>query len=318
MAIQLAGVPVISLQDYRSGDEARRGRFIQGLGQGLREYGFITLEHHQVDHDLIRKAYALFREFFALPSDSKLRYAKVEGGQRGYTAFGVEHAKDHPVGDLKEFWHVGREIPAGHAYAGHYPGNVWPAELPDLKPTMLELYRQLDACVEDLLQALALYFELPLDTFSKMVVDGNSVVRAIHYPPLGPEADPRAVRAAAHEDINMITLLCEATSSGLELLTRQGDWLPVDALEGQIVVDAGDMLQRVTNHVIPSTTHRVVNPPGDANEPRYSMPYFVHPFSACNLEVLPRFVTPDQPARYEPITADAFLTERLREIGLLK
>ena len=228
MAIQLAGVPVISLHDYRSGDPSRRGQFIQGLGQGLKEYGFITLEHHQVDHDLIRKAYALFRDFFALPSETKMRYAKVEGGQRGYT------------------------------------------------------------------------------------------VRAIHYPPLGPEADPRAVRAAAHEDINMITLLCEATSSGLELLTRQGEWLPVDALEGQIVVDAGDMLQRVTNHVIPSTTHRVVNPPGDANEPRYSMPYFVHPFSACNLEVLPRFVTPDEPARYEPITADAFLTERLREIGLLK
>jgi len=198
MAIQLAGVPVISLQDYRSADPSRRSRFIQGLGEGLCQYGFITLEHHGVDHALIRKAYRLFHEFFVLPAEVKVQYAKVEGGQRGYTAFGVEHAKDHPVGDLKEFWHVGREFDPAHPFAGDYPGNVWPEELPELKPTMLELYRQLDACVEDLLQALALHFELPIDTFSRMVVDGNSVVRAIHYPPLPTDADPQAVRAAAH------------------------------------------------------------------------------------------------------------------------
>lgn len=313
-----ARIPVVSMRDYVSGDPEARKRFVQTLGDGLKEFGFITLEHHGVDQTLIRKVYSLFQDFFGLDIETKRKYAKVEGGQRGYTEFGMEHAKDSPVGDLKEFWHVGRDFGADHPYAGHYPNNVWPTEVPALKDAAATMFQQLDACVDHLLFALAEYFELPKDTFAKMVKDGNSVMRAIHYPPLGPEHDPKAVRAAAHEDINMITMLCEATSSGLELLTRSGEWMAIDALEGQIVVDAGDMLQRVTNNVIPSTTHRVVNPPGDSNTPRYSLPFFIHPYSDCVLDVLPCFVTEDNPKRYPPITADEFLRQRLREIGLLK
>jgi isopenicillin N synthase-like dioxygenase len=311
-------IPVVNLDDFVSGSPQARAQFIRTLGGGLKEFGFITVGRHGIDLGLIRDAYRLFAELFALDDATKQKYSGIKGGQRGYTGFGVEHAKDHPVGDLKEFWHIGPELPAGHRYASVYPANVWPSELPELKRVTTTLFSQLNTCVASILHALADYFELPRDTFSKMAVDGNSVMRAIHYPPLPADADPRAVRAAAHEDINLITVLCEATSSGLELLTRSGEWMAIDALEGQIVVDAGDMLQRVTNYVIPATTHRVVNPPGDANLPRYSLPFFVHPYPECVLEALPCCVTPDNPAKYPPITADEFLNERLREIGLLK
>lgn len=314
---QRVGIPVVDMDDYRSGSPDARERFVKTLGDGLKEFGFITVGHHGIDRDLIRKAYRLYQDFFALDLETKQKYGKIHGGQRGYTAFGSENAKGNPVPDLKEFWHVGRELAANHPYRSEYPGNVWPTEIAEFKETMVELYSQLDSCVDTFLFALADYFELPQTTFSDMVKDGNSILRTIHYPPLAPDADPRAVRAAAHEDINMITILCEATSSGLELLTRSGEWMAIDALEGQIVVDSGDMLQRVTNHVIPSTTHRVVNPEG-ANTARYSMPFFVHPYSACDLTALDMFVTEENPRKDPPITAGAFLNQRLREIGLIK
>lgn len=310
------GIPVVDMHDYRHGGSAARARFVQTLGEGLKEFGFITVENHGIDQDLIRRTYAQFQAFFALDVQTKRKYGKIKGGQRGYTEFGAENAKGNPIADLKEFWHTGRELPADHPFCSEYHDNVWPSELPELRPTVLKLYEQLDGCVDTFLFALAEYFELPQRTFSAMVQDGNSVLRAIHYPPLPADADPRAVRAAAHEDINMITMLVEATSSGLELLTRQGEWMPITALEGQIVVDAGDMLQRVTNHVIPSTTHRVVNP-DDGNQTRYSLPFFVHPYAACDLTALDCFVTADNPRRDPPITAGEYLNQRLREIGLL-
>lgn len=315
--ISPVGIPVVNMHDYTHGQAAERARFIQTLGEGLKEFGFVTVENHGIDKDLIRRTYARFQEFFALDVETKRQYGKIMGGQRGYTEFGAENAKGNPIADLKEFWHTGRELPEGHPFRAEYPDNVWPAEIADLKPAVLGLYQQLDSCVDTFLFALAEYFGLPQRTFSDMVKDGNSVLRAIHYPPLPPDADPRAVRAAAHEDINMITMLVEATSSGLELLTRQGEWMPITALEGQIVVDAGDMLARVTNHVIPSTTHRVVNPAGDRNEPRYSLPFFVHPYAACDLTALDCFVTPENPRQDPPITAGEYLNQRLREIGLL-
>ena len=318
MSLAAASIPVIRLEDYRSGDPGRKGAFVEALGRGFEEFGFVTLDAHGVDRALVRKAYKLFEAFFALPEEVKLRYSGVEGGQRGYTPFGREHAKDHPVADLKEFWHVGRELAVGHPFHGHYPENVWPAEMPDMAATMQELFRQLDSCVSSLLEALATFYGLPDRTFADMVVDGNSIVRAIHYPPVGAAIPKGAVRAAAHEDINIITMLCEATASGLELLTRQGEWMPIDALEGQIIVDSGDMLQRVTNGRIPATTHRVVNPEEGLDSPRYSMPFFVHPYSACSLAVLDAFVTPDQPARWPEATADEYLKERLRQIGLMR
>jgi isopenicillin N synthase-like dioxygenase len=253
-----------------------------------------------------------------LPAETKEQYGKVFGGQRGYTSFGKEHAKDAKVGDLKEFWHVGRELGPEQPATSDYPANVWPKEIESFQETNLELYRQLEDTARILMRALGDYFGLEdREYFRKSIEGGNSILRAIHYPPLLPHHDPRAVRAAAHEDINMITILCEATSSGLEIQTHDGQWMAIDALEGQLVVDAGDMLSRLTNNVIPSTTHRVVNPEGE-NTARYSLPFFVHPYSEFDITCLPQCDTPDNPAKYPPITAGEFLKQRLREIGLLK
>jgi isopenicillin N synthase-like dioxygenase len=311
-------IPTIDMNHYTSGEGETRSRFVKTLGDGLVEFGFLNVEGHGIDSGLIKNTYKIWQEFFALPDEAKRKYSGIEGGARGYTPFRVEHAKDNPLPDLKEFWHVGQQLPWGHPYQAEYPGNVWPEdEVPGIQDPTVTLYKSLERVAEDMLRALAEYFELPRETFSGMMKDGNSILRIIHYPPVSPEFDP-AVRASAHEDINLITLLCEATDSGLEIFTRDGEWLPVETGEGQIVVDAGDMLSRVTNRVVPATTHRVVNPPSASNRDRFSMPFFVHPYSACDLTILDRFVSEDNPPKYPPITAGAFLEERLREIGLKK
>jgi isopenicillin N synthase-like dioxygenase len=311
-------VPTIDLSDYTSCDTTSHWRAVETLGDGLTEFGFLVVEGHCVEPSLIRRAYDLWQRFFALDEAAKRQYAGVEGGARGFTPFGVEHAKGNPTPDLKEFWHVGQEPPEGHPFREEYPANVWPREIPELRDPTLALYAALERVAADLLRALAEYFDLPRETFSSMMQVGNSILRILHYPPIAPGSDP-AVRAAAHEDINLITLLCEATDSGLQLLTREGQWLPVEARPGQIVVDAGDMLSRATNEVVPATTHRVVNPPGaGAGRDRYSMPFFVHPYSACDLTILDRFVSPERPPKYPPITAGQFLEQRLHEIGLKK
>jgi len=310
-------IPTVDLNDYTSGGGASRSRLIETLGDGLQEFGFLNVEGHGIDSSLIRGTYDLWKRFFALPDEVKRQYAGVEGGARGYTPFGVEHAKDNPLPDLKEFWHVGQEPPAGHPFRKEYPANVWPAEIPEIQEPTLRLYSSLERVAENLLRALAEYFEMPRDSFSSMMDVGNSILRILHYPPVKPEYAP-AVRAAAHEDINLITLLCEATDSGLEILTRDGEWMPVETGPGQIVVDAGDMLSRFTNEVVPATTHRVVNPAENAARDRYSMPFFVHPYSACDLTIHDRFAGADNPPKYPPITAGQFLEQRLREIGLKK
>ena len=310
-------IPTVDLNDYTSGDAAARTRLIETLGQGLSEFGFLNVEGHGIDSSLIRGTYDLWKRFFELPDEVKRRYAGVEGGARGYTPFGVEHAKDNPLPDLKEFWHIGQEPPEGHPYRQEYPENVWPAEIPEIRQPTQRLYSSLERVAENLLRALAEYFDMPRDTFASMMTVGNSILRVIHYPPVRPDQAP-AVRAAAHEDINLITLLCEATDSGLEILTRQGEWMAVETGPGQIVVDAGDMLSRFTNEVVPAATHRVVNPAENAARDRYSMPFFVHPYSACDLTIDERFVSADNPPRYPPITAGQFLEQRLREIGLKK
>jgi len=338
-----SAVPTFDLSDYTSCDTSLRSRGIATLGGALVDIGFVVVEGHQVDAGLIRDVYALWQRFFALDEAAKRRYAGVEGGARGYTPLGVEHAKDNPTPDLKEFWHVGQELPPDHPLAHEYPPNVWPRELPELRQPTLALYHELERVAELLLMALAEHFALPEETFAAMVRGGNSVLRILHYPPVSPvapstlgeapalrqatvpEASPAAgrpagaapaLRAAPHEDINLVTLLCEATDSGLELLRRDGAWLPVEARPGQIVVDAGDMLSRVTNQVVPATTHRVVNPPPSANRDRYSMPFFVHPYAACDLAVLERFVSAERPRRFPPVTAGELLSRRLTEIGL--
>ena len=310
-------IPTVDLNDYTSGDAAARSRLIETLGQGLSEFGFLNVEGHGIDSSLIRGTYDLWKRFFELPDEVKRRYAGVEGGARGYTPFGVEHAKDNPLPDLKEFWHIGQEPPEGHPYRQEYPENVWPAEIPEIRQPTQRLYSSLERGAENLLRALAEYFDMPRETFASMMTVGNSILRVIHYPPVRPDQAP-AVRAAAHEDINLITLLCEATDSGLEILTRQGEWMAVETGPGQIVVDAGDMLSRFTNEVVPAATHRVVNPAENAARDRYSMPFFVHPYSACDLTINERFVSADNPPKYPPITAGQFLEQRLREIGLKK
>lgn len=310
-------IPTIDLNDYTAGDDAARARIVRTLGEGLREFGFLNVEGHGIDASLIRGTYDLWQRFFELPEEVKRRYAVAEGGARGFTPFGVEHAKDNPVPDLKEFWHIGQELPEEHPFRSEYPPNVWPGEIPELRDPTVRLFKSLERVAENILRALAEHFELPRETFASMMAWGNSILRVIHYPPVSPDQIP-AVRASAHEDINLITLLCEATESGLEIFTREGEWLPVETGEGQIVIDAGDMLSRVTNREVPATTHRVVNPGEGANRDRYSMPFFVHPYSACDLTILDRFTSEENPPKYPPITAGAFLEERLREIGLKK
>jgi isopenicillin N synthase-like dioxygenase len=334
-----AAVPTFDLSDYTSCDTSLRSRGIATLGGALVDIGFVVVEGHQVDEGLIRDVYSLWQRFFALDEAAKRRYAGGEGGARGYTPFGVEHARDNPTPDLKEFWHVGQELPSDHPLAQEYPPNVWPRELPELRQPTLALYHELERVAELLLMAFAEHFALPEETFAAMMRGGNSVLRILHYPPV-PQSAPAmpatpatngrtadaapgrpadaapALRAAPHEDINLVTLLCEATDSGLELLRRDGSWLPVEARPGQIVVDAGDMLSRVTNEVVPATTHRVVNPPPSANRDRYSMPFFVHPYPACDLAVLERFVSAERPRRFPPVTAGELLSRRLTEIGL--
>ena len=309
-------IPTINLEDFTSDVPGRRGHFTRTFGEGLLDCGFIKLEGHGVEPSLIRQGYDAFESFFSFDEETKKQYAGSEAGARGYTPFGIEHAKDYDKPDLKEFWQVGQDLPEGHPYRAEYSRNVWPTEIPEFQRHAREIFRRLEDCARMLLESLAEFFELPAGTFSDMIVDGNHVLRIIHYPPLSGEVDSTAFRSAPHEDINLITLLCEATQGGLEILTREDEWIPVEAKSGQIVVDSGDMIARVTNGIVPATTHRVSNPKRAVNESRYSIPFFVHPFSACDLTVMDRFVSEDRPPRFEPIAAGEYLQERLREIGL--
>jgi isopenicillin N synthase-like dioxygenase len=308
-------IPVLDLRDFHS--DARQGAFAEAAGRALADTGFFALTHHGVDDALIRRAYAAAEAFFAQPEAAKRAYEDLAlKGQRGFTSFGREHAKDHPTPDLKEFWHVGRELPEGHPLQRVYFPNLWPDYPPDFTPAFRELYRQLDACSLTLLEAVALYLGEPQGSIREMATDGNTILRIIHYPPIPADAAPQSMRAAPHEDINLITLLCEATAGGLQLLTREGDWVSIQAVPGQIVVDAGDMLQNLTNGVLRSTTHRVINP-DNSRERRFSMPFFVHPRSEVPLDPLPGCVARSGGVRdYPNITAGGYLEQRLREIGL--
>jgi isopenicillin N synthase-like dioxygenase len=278
------------------------------MGAALQDIGFFALVNHGVEAQLIQQAYAVTQTFFELPESVKLAYADpLLKGQRGFTRFGQEHAKDHPVPDLKEFWHVGREesLP-----------NLKPIEVPQFHPVMAELYQQLETCAGHLLEACALYLGEPRTRLREMTRSGDTILRIIHYPPIPADVTPNSLRAAAHEDINLITLLCEATADGLELLQRDGTWLTIPALPGQIIVDSGDMLQQLTNGLLKSTTHRVRNPDNDRDR-RFSMPFFVHPRAEVDLTPLPSCVAQTGGvAQFPPITAGAYLHQRLREIGL--
>jgi len=302
-------VPELSLKAFTHGDEAQRRDFSRTLFKGLQDYGFFTLADHNVSAALLDEAYGLAEQLFALPEAVKRRYA---AGMRGYTPFGVEHAKDSDKPDLKEFWQIGHD--PDPAAPEPFAPNVWPAEIPAVQPVFTRLFAALNETGQILLRALAPNLGLAEDYFDDKVRHGASLLRVLHYPPVASGMTPGAVRSAAHEDINFITILVAARGAGLQLLDRDGTWLPVETEPRNLIVDSGDMLQRLTNGVIPSTTHRVVNPDGAANVSRYSMPFFMHPTNATPLDVLPGCV--GEGKRYPDITAGEFLHERLKAIGL--
>ena len=292
--------------------------FAQALGSCFARYGFAVISGHGIDQTVIENAFDKTRRFFALPESVKRGYiVPGGGGQRAYTAFGIETAKGADRPDLKEFWHVGRNLPAGHRLASSMPPNLPVTEIADYDTATYWLFEALDRLGLRILGAIALYLGLPGDFFADKVEVGNSILRLLHYPPVAPNAT--GVRAGAHEDINTITLLLGAEESGLQLLDRDGHWLAIDPPPGCVVVNIGDMLQRLTNHVLPSTTHRVVNPsPDRAAFPRYSMPFFLHFASDYLIETLPSCISPARPDRYPvPITADDYLRQRLAEIKLI-
>ncbi len=291
--------------------------FADELGRSFAEYGFAIVRDHGIPSDLIARAEEKSREFFALPEAVKMQYhLEGKGGARGYTPFGIERAKDAAVHDLKEFWHVGRTLPPGDPLEPYMPPNVWPAEVESFRDTFETLYREFEKCGLRILSAIALHLGLDEHWFDPTVKDGNSVMRLLHYPPVPQEAEGR-IRAAAHEDINTITLLLGAEEAGLELLARDGRWLPVSPPEGALAVNIGDMLQRLTNRKLRSTTHRVINPVGErARHPRYSMPFFLHFRPDFLIEPLEQCVGADEPAE-SPITAHDYLMQRLREINLV-
>ena len=292
--------------------------FAQALGRSFEEYGFAIIADHGIPDALIHEAEDKAKAFFALPEEVKRSYHIAGGGgARGYTPFGIETAKGHQAHDLKEFWHVGRELPPGHRFRDHMADNVWPAEVAGFRDTFLTLYDTFDRTGLKILKAIARFLKIDEDYFIDTVRDGNSVMRLLHYPPI--EGEPGSnVRAGAHEDINAITLLLGAEEAGLELLARDGRWLPVSPKPGELVVNIGDMLQRLTNGQLRSTTHRVVNPPPERrNRSRYSMPYFLHFRSDFLIKALPGTVAPGEQPKWPPITANDYLQERLREIKLV-
>jgi isopenicillin N synthase-like dioxygenase len=307
-----AAIPVLSLADAPD-------RLARDLGGSFREHGFAMVRDHGLDTGLIEQGWRLSREFFALPEAEKHRYFIAGGGgARGYTPFGTEIAKDALVHDLKEFWHVGRDLAPDHPLRDSMPPNIWPDRPEGFRDVFTRLYAEFDRVGALLLERIAVNLGLPENWFDAAACDGNSVLRLAHYPPLS--GDPKgALRAGPHEDINLITLLLGAEEAGLELLGKDGAWHAVNPPEGALVVNIGDMLQRLTNHRLPSTTHRVRNPEGErARHSRYSMPFFVHLRSDFMIRTLPGCIDAQHPDRYpQPVTADGFLQERLREIGLV-
>ena len=312
-------IPVVNLADFKSGTEQQKKDFVAQLGKAFEETGFVAVKNHSIPDELIAALYAHVQEFFALPTAAKKEY-EIPGlaGQRGYTSFGQEHAKGFDAPDLKEFFQFGQEVTDGDAVKTEYPDNITVKEVPEFTPTLLKAYRAFEESGNALLQAIALYLGLDEHYFDQYVHNGNSILRAIYYPPITQEPKS-AIRAEQHDDINLITLLVGASADGLEILSKKDQWVPVTSLPEQIVVNVGDMLQRLTNNKLRSTTHRVVNPPREKwASPRFSIPYFLHPRSTMSLACLDSCIDAEHPKEYADYTAGEYLDERLREIGLKK
>jgi len=304
-------IPTLSLRESDS------PAFVRDLGAAYEQHGFVILTDHGMPQELIDRFLGLYKTFFAWPEDAKRRYhVPGGGGARGYTPFGIETAKGATHHDLKEFWHVGRELPEGHAYRKYMADNVWINELTGFRDTSIEMFETFDSTGRRILRAIAAILNLPADFFEDKVQLGNSVLRVIHYPPMPPQPTD-SVRAGAHEDINVITLLLGAEEPGLQVLSKRGEWLEVNPSPGSMVVNVGDMLQRLTNGTLRSTSHRVINPKSDrARHARYSMPFFLHFNPDFPIAALPSCVGPGKPEPLPPILAEEYLQERLREIKL--
>jgi len=310
----MKNVPTLDIRRY----DTDRDAFVAEIGAAYREFGFCCISGHGIARELIDGSYDVFQRFFALPTDTKMKYQVAgSGGARGYTRVQVETAKDSLYADLKEFWHIGREIPRDSKFADVMPPNLWPDEVPGFRQYGYGLYEALDQLGTRVLRALALHIEQPEHFFEDKTDVGNSILRPIHYPPITQDNVPN-LRAGAHEDINFITLLVGASAEGLEVLS-DGEWLPITTEGDAIVVNIGDMLQRLSNHVYPSTSHRVVNPRNEnARKPRYSVPFFLHPNPDVVLDPLESCITADNPRRYDSsITSHEYLLQRLREIKLI-
>jgi isopenicillin N synthase-like dioxygenase len=312
-------IPLVDLSKFVEGDDATRTAFVKELGQAFHEVGFVGVVNHGVSKTLIDDFYVAAKAFFALPVETKRQYENATlAGQRGYTSFGKEHAKQSKVADLKEFYQIGQQVAPDDEMKALYPDNPSVAEIARFSDLGMELYRSFETAGGHLLRAIALHLGLEETYFQTRITKGNSILRAIHYPPIREEPNS-AIRAEQHEDINLITLLVGASAGGLQLLNAKNEWQDIVPEDQEIVINVGDMLQRLTNNYLKSTTHRVVNPPREEwHLPRLSIPFFLHPMSKMDLTCLESCVTEENPVHYAPITAGAYLDERLREIGLKK
>ncbi|EIJ40513.1 isopenicillin N synthase family dioxygenase [Galbibacter orientalis] len=312
-------VPSVDLSDFLSEDPARKQKFINEIGKAYEDIGFVALKGHFLSDQLIEGLYSEIKKFFDLPQEVKDKY-EIEGigGQRGYTSFGKEHAKGRKEGDLKEFWHFGQYVEDNPKLEKEYPENVQVAELPNFNEVGKETYKQLEKTAKYVLRALALHLDLEETYFDKYIKNGNSILRPIHYPPIK-EEPKNAVRAAAHGDINLITLLMGAQGRGLQVQNHEGEWIDAIAEPDELMINVGDMLSRHTNNRLKSTIHQVINPPKELwGTSRYSVPFFMHPVSDMPLDVLENCIDDEHPKLYDDITSGEFLYERLIELGLIK
>ena len=312
-------IPSVDLSDFLSNDPARKEKFTDEIGKAFEEIGFVALSGHFLSEELVENLYSEVKNFFGLPQEVKDRY-EIEGigGQRGYTSFGKEHAKGRKEGDLKEFWHFGQYVENNPALEAEYPDNVVVHELPKFNQVGKETYKMLEKTAKFVLRALALHLELEETYFDEYIKNGNSILRPIHYPPITSEPK-NAVRAAAHGDINLITLLMGAHGKGLQVKNHKEEWVDAIARPDQLMINVGDMLSRLTNNKLKSTIHQVVNPPRELwGTSRYSIPFFMHPISEMPLNCLPECVDDKNPKKFDDITAGEFLHERLIELGLIK
>jgi len=312
-------IPSVNLADFVSGDEKRKEQFIKEIGHAYENIGFVALKGHFLDEALVDNLYSEIKNFFELPQDVKEKYEIPGiGGQRGYVSFGKESAKGKKEGDLKEFWHFGQYVDAASKYAKEYPENVTVEELENFNKVGKQTYQMLEKTAKYVLRSLAIHLNLEETYFDQYIKNGNSILRPIHYPPIATEPKG-AERAAAHGDINLITLLMGAQGKGLQVQNLDGEWIDAVAEPDELMINVGDMLSRHSNNKLKSTIHRVTNPPKELwGTSRYSIPFFMHPISEMKLDVLESCIDQENPKQFEDITAGEFLNERLRELGLIK